>query len=529
MKKSFFPAALLTVLTWQATFAETNRVPVELFPTRTFAVIRVANLTELDRKYQETGLPSFFAMMAAQGQLPANLGLDFERPWYAVWAEDSPKKEMPYAVVPLADLEAFRKHPMVGDPASKPRYRIRGDHAIMGVVPVPEIGGSTLAGEFTGDIEGMADLNAVRSVFSGEIAAFRTALQTSLVQDLTPQPPDGSKPQENREEIADLLQSQIAMFFEFLDQSELLAIRLNLADGNLGCAVRWSLDPESPWGKLVGSQKPKSPAGLERVVEDASMVSWASFDLSKNSEVVEPFYRRAGALMQGMDPEILLELMKQRGEMVVGGTALQEGLEFETIYSLQGSRRREFQDDFRTLMRMAAEETSGVTTEYRPRIGKVKGMEVDRLVQKFSGTGTEELPLGMERMEAYYGWGKKEILSLVRFGSEKTDWVDRLLNLASGSKHPLPESIRKELDDFPAKLLLFAWVDLGGLLGGLGDLDPGSGMTEWSGRLPPFASYVSSQGSRLEFGGSLDLKAVFSAATSLLTPDPDSGGEGDEP
>ena len=200
MKKSFFLAGLFTVLAWQATFSETDRMPVELFPTRTFAVIRVASLSDLDRKFQEMGLPSIFALMAAQGRLPANLGVDFDRPWYAVWADGSSKKEMPYAVIPLVDVEAFRKHPMVANPAMEANHRILGDYVIIGVVPVPEIGGSTLTWEFSGDIDGRADLNAARRMFSGEIGAYWKAFQEILLQNMTTQPQDGSVPENNRQE-----------------------------------------------------------------------------------------------------------------------------------------------------------------------------------------------------------------------------------------------------------------------------------------------------------------------------------------
>jgi len=481
-------------------------------------VVRIASPESLDQELQELGIPPTSTFLPALG-LSSPVGVDFSRSWYLLWAEDVEERETPMILLPLTDEDSFRDF-MDSNPGEF-TSRIQEGYALLGKGALPELGNSSLVRGFAGDIEAHADLRALRTAYAHEIQQARDSLQETMETSLQENPQAPSFPGFDPTAMGQMVQAEVAMMFDILEQSEDMVISLNLREGDLSWSMQWAMEPGTPWGRLVSNQEPKVPSGLERVDLNRSMVFWMSHDLSENQELLQPLFEALSGFMKGMNPDVFLQLAGHQMEGVMSMGWEEEGIIMESVYSFPDLPMSEYRDLVREQMAETALEMPGVSLDYRENVGQVGEMEVDLLVQEIQVPEEVEFPTPMQRMEIYYGWGDEELLTVLGSGDPEEGGMEVLRELASRQPGPIPDRVQLFLDSCPEDLLMFGWMDVAGLMEGISAMVPNPSGFSFPEDFPPLVFYGTSDGSQAVSGGSLNLKALVSAVSTMM-----SGGRG---
>ncbi len=484
----------------------------ELVPSQSMVVVRIASPEALDGELRELGIPPTSTFLPFLG-LTSSEGIDFSKPWYLIWAEDAESKESPLFLLPLSDRASFEESLEGG--LGGFTSSIVDDYALLGMGALPELGQNSLITGFTGEVEVHADLKALRTAYAQEIQEARDSFQAGLESGLQEAPPDPSLPGFDPDAMGEIAQAEMDIMLDILEQSEDMGITLNLNQGDLNWSVEWALEPGTPWGNLVSDQRPRAPSGLGRVDLDQSMAFWASYDLSENPELLQPFFKAMSGVMKGLNPEIFSQLAGQQVGGVMSGGWGEEGMTMEGVYSLPDMPVAEFRDLVREQMSVLGMEMPGLEMEYRQNVGQIGDMEVDLFVQELQVPEEEEFPFPMQRTEVYYGWGEDEMFTVMRNGEGGEGGMERLRELASRQAGPVPVRVQEFLDACPEELLMFGFLDMAGLMEGLAAMVPNSPGAELPGGFPPMVFYGTADGSRVVYGGSLNLEAMVSAASAM--------------
>ncbi|NNM06276.1 MAG: hypothetical protein HKO65_14390 [Gemmatimonadetes bacterium] len=485
-------------------------LPPDLTPANALAVVRVASPDDLSGELGDLGAPPASSLLPLLGVMsPA--GVDTERPWFLVWAEDTEDAESPAILLPLSDRGAFEEAMEISPSGYTTSFR--GDHVLLAKGPLPEMGRNSVYQGFSGDIEAHVDLAALREAYAEEIQLARDSLQGTMEAGLQAAPRT-STPGLDPAALGEVVQAELDLAFDILEQSEVLGFSLDLEEGRLDWSARWSLEEGTPWGNLVSDQEPTAPSGLGRVNLERPVVFWTNHDLSGNQELLSPFFEAMSGFMRGLDPGVLSQLVGQRMEGVMSMGWGPSGLEMEAVYTLPSLQISEYRDLVReqvTSMEFAAD---GIEFEYRQNVGEIGGMEVDLLIQEIQAPGVEGIPFPMERMEVYYGWGEEEILTVMASGDESAG-MESLRSLFFRQPGPLPDHVRSYLDRSPEELLMVGWLDMGGLMEGVAAMSPGAPDAPVPEGLPPMIFYATSEGPEIAYGGSMDIKALAEAASAV--------------
>ena len=176
----------------------------------------------------------------------------------------------------------------------------------------------------------------------------------------------------------------------------------------------------------------------------------------------------------------------------------------------------EYRDLVREQMAAMEMEMPGIQMEYRENVARIGEMEVDVLIQEISVPETQEpMPFPLQQTEVHYGWGEEELWTVMGSGDAMDEGVDRLRELASRRPGPIPDHLQPFLDSCPEDLLLFGWLDLSTFVQGISAMiptPPGPGIPEG---FPPIVFYATSEGARVVYGGSMDLKSMVSVASRV--------------
>jgi len=312
-----------------------------------------------------------------------------------------------------------------------------------------------------------------------------------------------------------MVQAEMDMMLDILDQSEGMGLTLDLNEGDLSWSVEWALEPGTPWGNLVSDQRPGAPSGLGRVDLDQSMAFWASYDLSENTELLQPFFKAMSGVMKGLNPETFSQLAGQHMGGVMSGGWGEEGMNMEGVYSLPDMPISEFRDLVREQMSGTGLEMPGLEMDFRQNVSQIGDMEVDLFVQELQFSDEQELPFPLQRTEVYYGWGEEEMFTVMRNGEGGEDGIEQLRELASRQTGPVPARVQEFLDACPDELLMFGFLDFAALMEGFAAMAPNSPGVQLPGGFPPMVFYGTAEGSRVVYGGSLNLEAMVSVASAM--------------
>ena len=99
-------------------------------------------------------------------------------------------------------------------------------------------------------------------------------------------------------------------------------------------------------------------------------------------------------------------------------------------------------------------------------------------------------------------------------GGDERGGLARLEALAARDSGPIPSQVQEHLDLFPRELLMLTWIDVGAMVQGFAAMAPDSPeVPSLPEGIPPMLFYATADGSRVIYGGSMDLRAMASSVT----------------